>query len=63
MAPIDVTIAERAANLRAQYNLRIPDALQIAASLNSECQAFLTNDPILMRVTELRVLVLNELEL
>jgi predicted nucleic acid-binding protein len=60
---IDDAVAVRAANLRADYNLRIPDALQIAAALESGCEAFLTNDTMLKRVTELRVLVLDELEL
>jgi len=60
---IDSFIAEQAAELRARYNLRTPDALQVAAALNLECQAFLTNDMGLKRVTELRVLILDELEL
>ena len=60
---IDSTVAERAADLRARYNLRTPDALQLAAALETGCQAFLTNDTQLKRVTELRVLILDELEL
>ena len=60
---IDAAIAESAAELRARYNLRTPDALQIAAILAAGCDAFLTNDIQLKRVTELRVLVLNELEM
>lgn len=58
---IDAQIAEHAADLRARYRLRTPDALQIAVALNAGCQAFLTNDIALKRVTELRVLVLDEL--
>jgi predicted nucleic acid-binding protein len=49
--------------LRARYNLRTPDALQISAALETSCQAFLTNDTQLKRVTELRMLILDELEL
>jgi len=63
MVSIDAAIAERAAGLRARYNFRIPDALQIAAALAAGCEAFLTNDATLKRVTELRVLVLSELEI
>ena len=62
MVSIDTAIAERAAEIRARYNFRIPDALQIAAALAAGCEAFLTNDAELKRVTELRMLVLNELE-
>jgi predicted nucleic acid-binding protein len=60
---IDALIAEQATALRARYALRTPDALQIAAALHIGCQAFLTNDIALKRVTGLRVLVLDELEL
>ena len=60
---INLAIAERAAELRAGYNLHTPDALQIAAALLTGCQAFLTNDTTLQRVTDLRVLVLTELSL
>ena len=63
LMPITVPIAERAASLRARYNLRTPDALHLAAALEGRCDAFLTNDLTLRRVTELRVLVLDELEL
>jgi len=51
------------AELRARHNLRTPDALQIAAALVTGCQAFLTNDGSLKRVTDLSVLVLDELSL
>jgi predicted nucleic acid-binding protein len=60
---IDTAIAERAARLRTDYNLRIPDALQIAVALAASCEAFLTNDATLKRVTELRILVLDDLDI
>src|SRR5262249_10369125 len=56
-------IAESAADLRARYNLRTPDALHIAAGIDARCDAFLTNDTGIKRVTEIAVLVLDELEL
>ena len=62
--PVDAAIAEVAADLRARYNLRTPDALQAATALHSGCEAFLTNnDKHFRRVTDLQVLILNELEL
>lgn len=61
LIPIDAAIAANAAALRAQYRLRTPDALQIAAAQAVGCEAFLTNDAALRRVTELRVLVLDDL--
>jgi len=61
---VDITtpVAERAADLRARYRLRTPDALQLAAALAHGCQAFLTNDRDLVRVAELRMIVIDELE-
>lgn len=47
--------------IRAKYNLQLPDAFQIAVALNAECEAFLTNDTAFRRVTELQILILNEL--
>src|SRR5262249_24344882 len=60
---IDPATAERARDLRARHNLRTPDALQIATASSAGCQAFLTNDRGLQHVTELRVLVLQDLDL
>jgi len=60
---IDVTAAELAARRRATHGMRLPDALQIAVALREGCEAFLTNDRRLRRVTELRVLLLDDLEM
>jgi len=60
---VDEAIAERAADLRARYNLRTPDAIQLATAIHAGCQAFLTNDLALRRVTDQRVLVLSTLTL
>ena len=61
LIPVSPLIAERAAELRARYRLLTPDAIQIATALQQGCQTFLTNDLTLRRVTELRVLALEEL--
>jgi predicted nucleic acid-binding protein len=60
---IDAAIAREAARIRVHYNLQLPDAFQVAAALTSGCDAFLTNDVALRRVTELRILVVGELVL
>ena len=59
--PIDHKLAQQAAELRAKYNLTLPDALQVATALAAGCEAFLTNDVMIKRVTELDVLVLSDL--
>jgi len=58
----DETLAIDAAQIRAKYNLQLPDAFQIAVALAAGCEAFLTNDVTFRRVTELRIVVLDELE-
>jgi predicted nucleic acid-binding protein len=60
--PLEDAIARRGADLRAGYNLSLPDAFQIAAALAAGCEAILTNDTALKRVRELTILVLDELE-
>jgi len=59
---IDDEIADNAADLRARYNVTLTDALQAATALAAGCDAFLTNDPALKRVSALDVIVLDEAE-
>jgi predicted nucleic acid-binding protein len=62
LLPVTQNIADSAADLRARYNLRTPDALHIATAIDAGCDAFLTNDNGLKRVAEITVLVLDDLE-
>jgi predicted nucleic acid-binding protein len=57
--PLTDDIAERAAFLRAQYNLRTPDAVQLATAFVSGCHAFLTNDDRVLAAEGIRILVLD----
>ena len=59
---VDEDIARQAAQIRARYNLQLPDAFQVAIAMAAKCEALLTNDATFSRVTELRVLVLDDLE-
>ena len=59
---LDQAVGQQAARLRADYNVRLPDALQLAAAINNGCDAFLTNDALLKRVTGIQILVMDELE-
>ena len=59
LLPIDAALARRAIVLRAQYDIHVPDALQIAAAIESGATAFVTNDERLTRVQELDVLLLE----
>lgn len=60
--PINQTIATQAAELRSRYSLSLLDALQVASTLAGNCDALLTNNLALKRVTELSIFVLDELE-
>jgi predicted nucleic acid-binding protein len=62
LLPITAHIAESCAGLRARHNLKTPDALHIAVALDAGCDAFLTNDRGIQRVTEIAVWVLEDLE-
>ncbi|MCL5998375.1 MAG: type II toxin-antitoxin system VapC family toxin [Chloroflexi bacterium] len=59
---INATIAHTVADLRARYNLALSDSFQIAVALSTRCNAFLTNDTRLQRVAEIRVLILEDLD-
>lgn len=58
---VNAASADSAADLRARYKVRTPDAIQIDTALEAGCEAFLTNDRALRRVKALRVLVLDKL--
>lgn len=54
-------ITEEAARLRAEYNIRTPDAIQMATAIHEGASFFLTNDARLPSTPALNVLVLDEL--
>jgi predicted nucleic acid-binding protein len=55
-------IAEEAAYLRAQHNLRVPDAIQLATATHLGASAFLTNDMRLPSSSTLDLLILDHLQ-
>jgi predicted nucleic acid-binding protein len=57
---IDLEVADIAARVRAQHNLRTPDALHAAAALHAHATALVTNDPIFRRVREFASIVLDD---
>ena len=44
LVPLSVEIADRAAQLRAVYGFKTPDAIQLATALDAEATLFLTRD-------------------
>ena len=58
--PGTLAIAVLAADIRANYSLATPDALQAATALHATATGLLTNDPIFKRVADLDVLLLDD---
>ena len=63
LVAITLDITRKAAELRATYNLKTPDALHVATAIVSGADAFLTNDAGLKRVQDISVLILDELKI
>ncbi len=52
-------ISELSAKLRAKYTIKTPDAIQIATGILYGANQFLTNDPSLKKITDIKVLILD----
>jgi predicted nucleic acid-binding protein len=59
---LDQVIAEQAAHLRALYNIRTPDSIQMATAIIGKASFFLTNDKYLPSLPNLKILVLDDLK-
>jgi predicted nucleic acid-binding protein len=53
-------VSEMASRLRAKYPIRTPDAIQIAVGILYQASFFVTNDPNSRKVSEIKVLVLDD---
>jgi predicted nucleic acid-binding protein len=53
-------IAARAAEIRARFGLRTPDALQAATAVHSNATALVTNDPVFRRIKTFEALILDD---
>ena len=59
--PPDLPIADTAAQLRAEYRLKTPDAIQAATAIRAKVSTLFTNEPIFQRVKELEIFVFDDL--
>ena len=59
---INIAVSKEAAKLRAKYSLRTPDAIQLSTAIIYGADFFLTNDIRLKLVSEVKVLVLSEID-
>lgn len=56
-----LAIADQAAQIRAEHNLRTPDAIQVATAAVSGATALISNDAIFRRIELLDILLLDEM--
>ncbi|MBO1349293.1 MAG: PIN domain-containing protein [Hormoscilla sp. GUM202] len=57
------SIAIQAAQFRARQNLQLLDAFQLALALAVNCDALLKNDAIFRRISEIKVVIVDDLEI
>lgn len=56
-----LAIADQAAQIRAEHNLRTPDAIEAATAILAGASAFISNDPVFRRIKSLDILLLDEM--
>ena len=61
MLPFDEKTADVASSLRAEYNIKTPDAIQVTSSILAGAKAFITNEPSLKRINEFDIIVMKEI--
>ncbi|MDP6156447.1 MAG: type II toxin-antitoxin system VapC family toxin [Candidatus Thermoplasmatota archaeon] len=61
MNSLTIEVSDMAARIRGKFNIRTPDAIQIATSLCSGVTTFITNDKGLKSVTEIDIIILDEI--
>lgn len=60
--PVTPSTAQTAAELRAEHNLKTPDAIHLATALDHKAAAFLTNDRDFPRIDGIEILKLRDLD-
>lgn len=58
--PIDPLIAEKAAEIRGLYDIKTPDALQLATAIENNGTLFITNDRNLQKFKGIEVMIIEE---
>ncbi|MBU4193713.1 MAG: PIN domain-containing protein [Actinobacteria bacterium] len=60
MVNVTPVIAQKAAGIRAEFNLSTPDSILLATTIDNGSGLFITNEPRLKRVETIEVAVLDE---
>ena len=61
LTDIDKNVAVESARLRAKYNIKTPDAIQLTTGIINGAKAFVTNDDNLKKVKEIKIVILDDL--
>ncbi len=61
MVALDEIVSLKAAELRAKYGIKTPDAIQLASVISRNGDVFITNDGRLDAVEEIKVLTVSDL--
>ena len=61
LVAMDLVQLRAAAQIRARYGVKTPDALQLAAAVTTRCTTFVTNDRRLPELPGLRVIQLDSM--
>lgn len=61
LTPVTRTVLVRAAEIRARYGMRTPDAIMLAAAIESGATLAVTNDSAWRKMDEIEVLLLRDL--
>lgn len=62
LIPITAEVLRYAAELRANHNLKTPDAIHAATAITSGCQHLIANDNGFRRLTNIDVIILDDLD-
>jgi predicted nucleic acid-binding protein len=58
--PLTLSISDLAAKLRAEHNLKTPDAIQMATALSGGATGFVCNDKVFLKIKNIECLILGD---
>lgn len=57
---LDNNLINKVVNLRTKYNIKTPDAIHIATAIENKAEAFITNDKLLSKIKEIKIICLSD---
>ncbi len=61
IVPMDEAVSIKAAELRAKYGIRTPDAIQLASVIHKKGEVFISNDKGLKHIKDIKILTLEDI--